>query len=80
MATCRPVLHELTALLDHVRMVVGLFDLGADCVTRFGAPYWMVHRGDFHRVLIDAVEALAPGTIKLGSNTKIIADVVEHIP
>ena len=25
-----------------------LFDLGRDCRERFGAPYWMVHRGDFH--------------------------------
>lgn len=34
-----------------------LFDLGEDCRTRFGAPYWMVHRGDLHRVLLDAVRA-----------------------
>ena len=31
-----------------------LFDLGDDCLTRFGAPYWMVHRGDLHRVLLTA--------------------------
>ena len=31
------------------------FDLGDTSVERFGAPYWMVHRGDFHRVLLDAV-------------------------
>lgn len=35
-----------------------LFDLGADSVERFGAPYWMVHRGDLHRVLLEAVQDL----------------------
>ena len=34
-----------------------LFDLGEDCRARFGAPYWMVHRGDLHRVLLDSVRA-----------------------
>lgn len=35
-----------------------LFDLGADSVARFGAPYWMVHRGDLHGVLLEAVREL----------------------
>ncbi len=43
-----------------------LFDLGADSVERFGAPYWLVHRGDLHRILIEAVEAEKPGAIRLG--------------
>lgn len=42
-----------------------LFDLGADCRERFGAPYWTVHRGDLHQVLVDAVEVLSPGAIRL---------------
>ena len=37
------------------------FDLGETSVERFGAPYWMVHRGDFHEVLLDAVRAAQPG-------------------
>ncbi|HJU31058.1 MAG TPA: FAD-dependent monooxygenase [Hyphomicrobiaceae bacterium] len=44
-----------------------LFDLGRDCRERFGAPYWMVHRGDFHRVLREAVEAASPGSVHLSS-------------
>jgi len=40
-----------------------LFDLGKDSVRRFGSPYWMVHRGDLHRVLLDAVLELAPGSV-----------------
>jgi salicylate hydroxylase len=43
-----------------------LFDLGRDCIERFGAPYWTVHRGDFHGVLRDAVLALKPDAIHLG--------------
>jgi salicylate hydroxylase len=42
-----------------------LFDLGAESVTRYGAPYFMIHRADLHRVLIDAVQALAPNAIHL---------------
>jgi len=47
------------------------FDLGETSVQRFGAPYWMVHRGDFHAVLLDAVrkvdpEAIRPGTACVG--------------
>ena len=44
-----------------------LFDLGEDCRQRFGAPYWMVHRGDLHQVLARAVQARAPGCITLGA-------------
>ena len=43
-----------------------IFDLGETSVERFGAPYWMVHRGDFHRVLVNAVRALAPDAIHPG--------------
>jgi salicylate hydroxylase len=44
-----------------------LFDLGEDCRARFGAPYWMVHRGDLHQVLARAVQARAPGCITLSA-------------
>jgi salicylate hydroxylase len=43
-----------------------LFGLGKDSLERFGAPYWMVHRGDFHRVLWQAVEQAKPGAVHLG--------------
>ncbi|MDH7798374.1 MULTISPECIES: FAD-dependent monooxygenase [unclassified Beijerinckia] len=43
-----------------------LLDLGDAAVKEFGAPYWMVHRGDLHTLLINAVEAARPGAIKLG--------------
>ena len=43
-----------------------LFDLGQDSITRFGAPYWMLHRGDLHLALAEAIRARDPGAIKLG--------------
>lgn len=43
------------------------FDLGETSVARFGAPYWMVHRGDFHRVLLDAVRAADPAALHAGA-------------
>ncbi|HVZ51041.1 MAG TPA: FAD-dependent monooxygenase [Pseudolabrys sp.] len=42
-----------------------LFDLGRDCIERFDAPYWCVHRGDIHNVLRDAVLAQKPDAIHL---------------
>jgi salicylate hydroxylase len=44
-----------------------LFDLVADSVERYGAPYFMIHRADLHRALIDAVRARKPDAIRLGS-------------
>jgi len=43
-----------------------LFDLGADARARFGAPYWMLHRGDLHRALRAAFAAAAPGALHTG--------------
>ncbi|MCA0204812.1 MAG: FAD-dependent monooxygenase [Proteobacteria bacterium] len=44
-----------------------LFDLGADSIARFGAPYWMAHRGELHRVLTEAVLAAKPGAVVTGA-------------
>ena len=44
-----------------------LFDLGAESVARYGAPYFMIHRADLHTALIDAVRALKPDAIRLGA-------------
>jgi salicylate hydroxylase len=44
-----------------------LFDLGAESQKLYGAPYWTLHRGDLHRVLLDAFNARAPGCLHLGA-------------
>jgi salicylate hydroxylase len=43
------------------------FDSGETAEQRFGAPYWMVHRGDFHAVLLEAVRKPDPGAIQAGN-------------
>lgn len=42
-------------------------DLGANAETRYGSPYWLVHRGDFHAVLVDALATRAPGAVHIGT-------------
>jgi salicylate hydroxylase len=42
-----------------------LFDLGAESVARYGAPYFMIHRADLHQVLIDAVRSHKSDAIHL---------------
>lgn len=46
-----------------------LFDLRADARARFGAPYWFVHRGDLHRVLLDAVLEIDPDCVRPGKKS-----------
>jgi salicylate hydroxylase len=42
-------------------------DLGATAEQRFGSPYWLVHRGDFHQVLVRALLERAPGAVHVGA-------------
>lgn len=44
-----------------------LQDIGAEAESQWGAPYWMVHRGDFHAVLLRAFTARAPGRLHIGA-------------
>ena len=44
-----------------------LFDLGAMSRERYGAPYFMIHRADLHRILLEAVMSAAPDCISLGT-------------
>ncbi|PCI04113.1 MAG: monooxygenase [Hyphomicrobiales bacterium] len=44
-----------------------LFDLGEDSIKRFGAPYWLVHRGQLHKILLDAVLALKSDAVHLNA-------------
>jgi len=44
-----------------------LFDLGAESVARFGFPYVMIHRGDLHNILAEAVRREKPGAIHLNA-------------
>jgi salicylate hydroxylase len=41
-------------------------DLGANAETRYGSPYWLVHRADFHAVLVQALRERAPDAVRVG--------------
>jgi salicylate hydroxylase len=41
-------------------------DLGAISVERYGAPHIMMHRGDLHAILVDAIRAIRPDVVQLG--------------
>jgi salicylate hydroxylase len=56
-----------------------LFDLGADSRDRFGAPYWFVHRGDFHRVLRETVTSLKADSIRVGTRVTGYREANERI-
>jgi salicylate hydroxylase len=42
-------------------------DLGANAVARYGSQYWLVHRGDFHQVLVQALAERAPDAVRVGA-------------
>jgi salicylate hydroxylase len=42
-------------------------DLGANAEVRYGAPYWLVHRGDFHAVLVKALTERASDAVRVGA-------------
>ena len=60
-----------------------LFDLGETSVARYGAPYWMVHRGDFHAALRDAVLQASPDAIRTGATatgfTQTATEITLHL-
>jgi len=49
------------------------FDLGETSVKRFGTPYLMLHRGDLHAALTNAVTTLKPGAIVLSKKCVAIS-------
>jgi salicylate hydroxylase len=43
-----------------------MLDLGAIAVERYGSPHILMHRGDLHAALADAIRAIAANALKLG--------------
>ena len=54
------------------------FDLGPVTAQRYGTPHVMLHRGDLHGVLADAVRAIKPDAIKLGRRLAGVRSVNGH--
>lgn len=44
-----------------------LFDLGAECVQHYGAPYYLMHRADLHAILVQAVRAIRPDALQVNA-------------
>ncbi len=47
----------LTIRAGHDARILASTPLGPDVTTRYGAPYWVIHRADLHRALFDAATA-----------------------
>jgi len=54
------------------------FELGATSVQRYGTPHIMMHRGDLHGILADAVRRLKPDAIALGKRCVAVTQSAEH--
>ena len=57
---------ELTMRTARTGEVLARAPLGAIAAQRYGAPYWVVHRGDLQAALCDAVAATPDIELKLG--------------
>ena len=54
------------------------FDLGQVTQQRYGTPHVMLHRGDLHGLLADAVRSLKPDAIKLGKRCAAVSASADH--
>ncbi len=56
-----------------------LFDLGAMSVAEYGFPYLMVHRGDLHTTLANAVKQLDPDAIRQGAGVVEVENCTDGV-
>src|SRR5947199_341820 len=61
---------ELRILDARTARVLVRSPLGAAAEQRYGAPYWVIHRGDLQAVLIEAVRAQADIVFHLGTRVE----------
>ncbi len=58
---------ELRIMDAKTARVLARAPLGAVAARRYGAPYWVIHRGDLQAVLVEAVRAHAGISLRLGT-------------
>jgi salicylate hydroxylase len=58
---------ELRVMNARTARVLARAPLGAVADKRYGAPYWVIHRGDLQAVLLDAVRAHPDIVLHLGT-------------
>ena len=59
--------------------VLNRLPLGGWIAGRYGAPYWVVHRGDLHRVLLDAAASHPLITIRRGFEVSTVQQSTTHV-
>jgi salicylate hydroxylase len=64
---------ELRVMNAHTARVLARAPLGAAAEKRYGAPYWVIHRADLQRALIDAVRANPEIAVHLGTRVEDFA-------
>jgi 2-polyprenyl-6-methoxyphenol hydroxylase-like FAD-dependent oxidoreductase len=64
---------ELRIMNARTARVLARAPLGAVAEKRYGAPYWVIHRGDLQAVLIDAVRVHPGIVLKLGARVEDFA-------
>jgi salicylate hydroxylase len=67
LASCVCAPEELTVANARTGRVLARAPLGAAAEARYGAPYWIIHRGDLQSALLDAVAANPDIVLRLGS-------------
>jgi salicylate hydroxylase len=70
---------ELTVRSARSGRVLARAPLGASAAGRYGAPYWMIHRGDLQSALCEAVAATPEITLGLGTRVEGFATCEEGV-
>ena len=65
--SCVVAPEELRVLNAQTACMLARAPLGAAVERRYGAPYWVIHRGDLQKVLLDAVRANPDVALHLGT-------------
>jgi salicylate hydroxylase len=55
------------------------FDLGASSIERYGSPHILMHRGDLHGILADALVRLRPNAIRLDRKCIGVSETEDRI-
>lgn len=56
-----------------------LFDLGQRSVSEYGFPYLMIHRGDLHAILVEAVRRADPQAIVMGASATGVSQTPDSV-
>jgi len=64
---------EMRVLRGHNAREIVRGSIGADAEFRYGAPYWVVHRGDLQSALLERLQASRDGALHLGRRVEDFA-------